>query len=571
MFNTAGHSANRLTYPVRICQQIGIYLSWSALLITGLSLAVVLSSYVFSLFQPVRWPTLTYFNLALLIGVVSRKWSIFFVIFSLPLATAFHEQIQHFYKPAVPYFVAYPSIDIIAGFTVGGFLREIFQYRKFSISKLAPPWPLGLLLIILVCSTAVAISRNFWQSASSFNWQELILSLLHFKLLSKSNDFAPVADMIVYSFAGLVVIIISEALRNNRDRDAIVFKPVVVAVIVSASYGIFQAFSKIGLPAATIAYRPESIGYGAVGFQSDIHSFAAHMLLGAVGLIGFLVRADHKYWRYITISAIVLSWIAIVLSKSRASLFLACITIFIIFIYRLKEKRENLYKNGIYFLVLIASVLIIIFYSGHYLWIKELYSAITNPDLNGFEAFNELSRWRLEFHSAAIRMSSQYPWFGVGNGEFFRLSSVLEFSNSLAMVRAGGENAHNYFLQTLAEVGIVGILSFMIVFLWPFFNVKKRVVLIPVTYGIFSLFLGNLYSHSFLLRENLILLSVFVGLLYSYAWKQKRSMFFYSQTIERQYLIIIFFGIAFILTLLGVVNEVIHSFGKLPFIYGSYK
>lgn len=571
MFNTAGHSANRLTHPARICQQIGIYLSWSALLITGLALAVVLSSYVFSLFQPVRWPTLTYFNLALLIAVVSRKWSIFFVIFSLPLATAFHEQTQHFYKPAVPYFVAYPSIDIIAGFIVGGFLRQIFQYRKFSISKLAPPWPLGLLLIILVCSTAVAISRNLWQSASSFNWQELILSLLHFKLLSKSNDFAPIADMIVYSFAGLVVIIISEALRNNRDRDAIVFKPVVVAVIISASYGIFQAFSKIGLPAATIAYRPESIGYGAVGFQSDIHSFAAHMLLGAVGLIGFLGRVDHKYWRYITISAIVLSWIAIVLSKSRASLFLACITIFIIFVFKLKDKRENLYKNGFYFLALIASVLIIILYSGHYLWIKELFSAISNPDLKGFEAFNELSRWRLEFHTAAIRMFSQYPWFGVGNGEFFRLSSVLEFSNSPAMVRAGGENAHNYFLQTLTEVGIVGILSFMIVFLWPVFNVKKRVVLVPVTYGIFSLFLGNLYSHSFLLRENLMLLSVFVGLLYSYTRQRKRCVFYYSQTIERQYLILICSGIVVILTLLGVTNEVIHSFGKLPFIYGSHK
>jgi hypothetical protein len=168
-------------------------------------------------------------------------------------------------------------------------------------------------------------------------------------------------------------------------------------------------------------------------------------------------------------------------------------------------------------------------------------------------------------------MFSQYPWFGVGNGEFFRLSSVFEFSNSPSMVRAGGENAHNYFLQTLTEVGIVGTLSFITVFLWPFFNVKKRVVLFPVTYGIFSLFLGNLYSHSFLLRENLMLLSIFVGLLYSYTWKRKTCLFFYSQAVGKQYLIIICFCVIFISTLLGITNEVMSSFGKLPFIYGSHK
>lgn len=571
MFNTAGHSAIRLTYPVRICQQIGIYLSWSALLIAGLSLAVVLSSYVFSLFQPVRWPTLAYFNLALLIAVISRKWSVFFVIFSLPLLPGFHEQIQHLYKPAVPYFVGYPSIDIIAGFIVGSYIRQIFEFRKLSISKLAPPWPLGLLLIILVCSTALAISRNLWQSASPFNWQDLFLSLMSFKLLNKSHDFAPLVDMIVYGFAGLIVIYISEILRKNSDREEIIFKPVVIALIISASYGIFQAFSTIGLPTATIAYRPESIGYGAIGFQADIHSFAAHMLLGAVGLFGFLSRVDQKYWRYVTISAISLSWIAIILSKSRASLLLACITILIIFICNIKYKQQNLYRHIFYFLLFLTSGLIVIFYTGHYLWIKELYIAVSNPDLKGFEVLNELSRWRLEFHTAAIHMFSQFPLFGLGKGEFFRLSSILEFSNSPWMVRAGGENAHNYFLQILSEVGVVGIISFMSVFLWPFFNVKKRLVLIPATFGIISLFLGNLYSHSFIIRDNLMLLSIFVGLLYSYTCQQKRRVSFYSQTLERQYLIVICFGIAFILTLLGVVNEVIHSFGKLPFIYGSYK
>lgn len=111
---------------------------------------------------------------------------------------------------------------------------------------------------------------------------------------------------------------------------------------------------------------------------------------------------------------------------------------------------------------------------------------------------------------------------GVGQGNFFHLSSILEFVGSPWITQTGGENAHNYFLQTLAELGSVGIVSFIIVFIWPYLNCKNPRKLLPVSMAILAVFLGNLYSHSLIIRENLYLLAALVALLYVQATDESK-------------------------------------------------
>jgi len=66
------------------------------------------------------------------------------------------------------------------------------------------------------------------------------------------------------------------------------------------------------------------------------------------------------------------------------------------------------------------------------------------------DAFNV----RLVYWDAAIRMSGQYPIAGVGLGRYPRLVSAFR-SRWVAL-----ENAHNFFLQVLAETGLVGLVVF---------------------------------------------------------------------------------------------------------------
>jgi hypothetical protein len=168
-------------------------------------------------------------------------------------------------------------------------------------------------------------------------------------------------------------------------------------------------------------------------------------------------------------------------------------------------------------------------------------------------------------------MFSHYPLMGVGQGNFFHLSSILDFARSPWITQTGGENAHNYFLQTLAELGAVGVGGFLIVFLWPLRQVQQFKTIAPALIAILSIFLGNLYSHSLIIRENLFLLAVFIAVLYAQVktYSQERAGLIskdrsYCSKISTYFLL----GIA-ILTVYFSWEEVITSFGKQPFEYGS--
>jgi len=66
---------------------------------------------------------------------------------------------------------------------------------------------------------------------------------------------------------------------------------------------------------------------------------------------------------------------------------------------------------------------------------------------------------RRDFSAASWRMIAARPWFGVGIGRYYELSRLV-FPPSLATVY-GYENAHDYFLQILAELGAVGLIPFV--------------------------------------------------------------------------------------------------------------
>ena len=63
------------------------------------------------------------------------------------------------------------------------------------------------------------------------------------------------------------------------------------------------------------------------------------------------------------------------------------------------------------------------------------------------------------FTRASMRMIEARPLFGVGAGRYYRLSRLV-LPPSLAWFY-GQENAHDYFLQITAELGIVGVLVFV--------------------------------------------------------------------------------------------------------------
>lgn len=498
-------------------------LAWFALTAALLTVVVVIGSYLVSASQPYRGPSLFYFYLLFFAALISRKWSTMLLIFALPLLPDLATQAEYILRPRVKYFVAYPGLDAIVGLFLGQVARSACIDRNLLTWLKPPPWPFGLALLVIAVSCCITIDRNLWQSATTFSFYGVVNNIFRFKHVLYGNSFAPQNDFLVYSGAVLLVICVWQTLSECKNKDQLVFKPLITGLIISASWGIFQALTGFGLLETTMQYRAGTFGYSAVGFQPDIHAFAAHMLLGAVGLFGYLllsVRVEPYSAKLGELNAAaiacLLSWIALILSKSRASLIFAIIISIIWLIVYLKVKKISVFNKKF---ILIVGVLVVsvvgLSLSGKF-WLADMLQQLQQANLTSFEALNQISIYRLEIFAGAVRMFSHFPVMGIGQGNFFHLSSILEFMGSPWITQTGGENAHNYFLQTLAELGLIGVMSFLVVFLWPVKYCSEFKKLFPATVAILAIFLGNIYSHSLIIRENLYLLAVFVALLYAH-------------------------------------------------------
>ena len=485
--------------------------------IVALALAVLLAHYVAALFQPVRWPTRHYFVGMFLIALcLKQRTSLMLFVFSLPLLADFHLQLEAVLKPSVKYFVGYPALDVVAGLCLGLWTKKVWLSKK--IEPLFEPvnWVLGLLVIVLTVSTAMAVTRNL-QVTSLFEVSplEVLKQLVHFKLMNHPNNYLPLVDLLTYSFAVLTICVLVPILKtfDHQQREEIIFRPLILSLALSAAWGIMQAFTGLGLSQITRDYRPASFGFGAQGFQPDIHAFAALMLLGTVGILGFIKKAQRRDVM-LGVVCIALCWVALMLSKSKATLVFAAVASPVLLIMSLKSKGLALKKIFYVSIAAIAVLGVLLVITKSFVWLEYLWQLLA-PDSFNRTNFNRALAYRPEIFRAALSMFSDYPIFGIGQGNFFRLSSQLDISHSPYLLEKGGDNAHNYFLQTLAETGLVGAVAFVLAIGWPFYRVDHFSKIAAPALAMVAIALGNVFSHPLLIRPNLILFAVFLALAYA--------------------------------------------------------
>ena len=492
-------------------------ISLVATAIIALALIVLLSHYVTAVFQPVRWPTRYYFFGMFLIALFCKqRTAVMLFVFSLPILPDFHLQLEAVLKPPVKYFVGHPGLDVVAGLCLGLWAKRLWLAKKIELVFEPVHWVLGLLVITLTVSTSIAVVRNL-QIASllEVNTVELFKQLVEFKLINRPNNYLPIVDLMNYSFAILTICVLLPILKtyDTQQRVDIIFRPLMLSLILSALWGILQALTGLGLFQVTLVYRPESFGFGAQGFQPDLHAFAALMLLGTVGILGFIKKAQRPdvLLGYVCIA---LCWFALILSKSKATFIFAVLTSLIFLVMLLRTKGIAFKKIVGVAAAALIGLAFVLFITKNFVWIEYLVQRLS-PNNWSRENFNLAFVYRPEIFRAAWYMFCDSPIFGVGQGNFFRLSSNLDISHSLFMAQKGGDNAHNYFLQTLAETGLVGASAFVLAIAWPFYRVEQFSKIAAPALALLVIALGNVFSHPLLVRPNLILFAVFLALLYA--------------------------------------------------------
>lgn len=454
------------------------------------------------------------FFAALATSLLNVRWGVMACMFALPLLPAATTQIQAFTGYGRIFPIHAPGFDVVIGFALGVLGNRFVKGDKYRLFYL--PWPLLLLLSSILLSTGLAIARNLHQTQSSFQTSALLHNLLHFRTIGWHDDYRPLFDCIAYIFSISMIGILLPILQQTKDRDALVFRPLVASTVVAALVGVIQSQTARGLTEWQAWYfRHDSLGFIALGSQPDIHAFAGQMMMGAVGLLGWLYATRNKLDRLAILCTIPLAWIALILSKSKSSVVLALmLVLFIAITWWYRQNKKVLYSICVTIFAMFC--LLISAYAVRSLVLPKLDDLALGLGLGDLRSLNVKMAYRPEIFHAALHMLARFPLLGLGQGDFYRLSADPAFSQSAFLsTTLNGENAHNYFLQTLAENGVLGFAIFIFAILYPIKKSVTKKVMVPGIIALASIFIGNIYAHSLLVRENFFLAAAFVALLYA--------------------------------------------------------
>ncbi len=505
--------ANAWVVSRRLLSGVGLGLSLLAVLLVLVNHPEVVTT--LNPFFRVAVPTL-----CLAFGVASSLFSarlgIVACIFALPLIPNFAFELQGFtgYGRVAPSHNG--GLDLIAGFCIGTLLNRLLR-RQDTTRMASLPWPVGLVMVFLTCSVVLAISRNLHQTSSTFELSALAYNLTHLRSIDWHDDYRPLFDWVAYGCAFAFIGLMVPALKAMPDRNDVIFKPLICGLVIAAIVGIFQSQTGVGLLEYQVRFRPDRLGFIALGLQPDIHAYAGHMLIGALGLFGYAHYVTNRRYRLALLSLVIpLSWFGLLLSKSKSSLAIGVAVLFAMTLFWVFRHARHLNKV----LLGLGMTLLFLILSAYFLrdpWLDLLTSLAHRLGFKDLAAVNVALVYRPENFLAATRMLLLFPLLGLGQSEFYRQAANHQLTQSYFLsIEQNGENAHNYFLQTMAETGVIGAALFTLMLAYPLWKIKDKRVLIPACIGLLSVFAGNLFAHSMLVRENLFVAAGFLALMY--AW-----------------------------------------------------
>lgn len=498
-------------------------------------------------------------------------------IFLIPLLPTLNLQLGVFWGISMAS-LPMAGFDLVAGYFFGALTKHLLyaiaSKKKFIFRELTPPWPFNIVLLVITFSTGLAVIRNAWSSASPIDLQSIYFNLNGFKGLGWFEDYRPFVDWVAYVMAAGSFTLALNFLKYSKNRLTLVFRPLMAGLFLSGILALIQSKTGIGFEAPPI-YK-DIFGYAPYGFQPDLHAFAGYTLLGVIGMWGYMLTTKSKFERLLIVLIMIVSWYGLIVSSSKASIVFALLLSFFWLLWFVKQAKGgcnvSVLKMGIFIPPIVGLIIYLAFQYGFSFapqWLMALIGKFLNLNISSFREMNYAFSDRPAIWLIAMRMWINFPIFGVGQGNFYQLSPLLNFENFTALVN--GENAHNYFLQTLAETGIVGVSAFLVLILAPLFLYVDRREFIPAVIALFSLFLGNIFAHSFLVRENLFLASIILALMYSFIprtnlalWPYKFSGLWNHRPCLKFLPLFIFFVIA----ILGA-REIYRSFYGFPFRYGA--
>lgn len=198
-------------------------------------------------------------------------------------------------------------------------------------------------------------------------------------------------------------------------------------------------------------------GFG--GMDNNAFSIILASAAGFTGLASFACISPRKFLITLLVSGLCAH--ACIFSESRGAMLSIILVAVIALLFSRKSKRN----------VFVAVIAVTVTISTTGDLVRERFFSISRTSVFGAEQkqVEESAESRLHLWEICIRMWWDHPFVGVGPDLFSQYiqNYPIRLQDGTTLTYPRGKEAHNLWLQTLAEMGIVGFIPYALFFLLP--------------------------------------------------------------------------------------------------------
>jgi O-antigen ligase len=321
------------------------------------------------------------------------------------------------------------SEAVVLTFFVGWLLRALKDRPGPGV-----PATIGWLLAVAVAASVAGTAWQLRRHPDELGETGKVLFYAYYRLVDHVG-FLDGARLL----EGLALAAATVTLFRQRPQLAVTL-PIALAASATAA-----AASSVllwwGIAPADILARYARIGYRVSAHVGDVNAAGSYFAMMLCLVLGMAARSRARgrlAWLVAALAIAVGLW----LSVSRTAMAAAALAIGCAVAWHVTSAWRPIVRA-----VTLASLVVAALVLGS----ARVYLLEQDPAYHG-------AGFRAQFNATSVRMITARPLFGVGMGQYYR-TSPLFLSPQLAWTY-GAENAHNYFLQVGAELGLLGLALF---------------------------------------------------------------------------------------------------------------
>lgn len=354
----------------------------------------------------------------------------------------------------------------VVAFFAGWLLRPVPTHKSGPSPTMAVrygAWGLAAIVLASIAVQALHIRRTTpgaWMVATS------ILGRAYFNVIA-GDPIGAISGARLVEGLGLSAAVV--VLLRRKPMLAVWLPEALGVGCVAAAGAALLLWWGIAFPA--VLARHALIGDRVVAHVSDLNaagSYFALLLCLAAGMAARERSSKRIGWSVVAASALVGLWLCVSQSANAAAL----LAIATAASWSMTRHWSPQHRHRLLALVVIVIAVV---------------SFTLQREREEDPAYRGTS-FRIQFAETSYRMIQARPWFGIGVGQYYP-TSPLFFTPPLALAY-GAENAHDYFLQLAAEIGMVGFAACAILLAGTAWLVAQRLAGAPDDYRVLGLAAG---------------------------------------------------------------------------------